>query len=497
MKKKEIIIVSIVWVLLIILTITFVLVKNKPNKDNQTSKEPLKNSSDIQGLSLYDTYTLNDINVNYVKDQKENQYLQISGLKDTKVEELINSRLKEKYDEYKKTYGNQKDIKIEALLKANFGDILSVSFTVVNDGDEYDGYKVLVEDAMNLSLRDGKDIPFEELFTKKDIINSILTKEFSYSISYDLATGIDADEDNYAIDADKLAAIEDEVYKIVLAYDNGKGGYYVSNDGIYLFYDKYYANIDFTKYHDYLAYPVRYKEKESLYKENISDEVFSYVIEPDEWIYYKFGEEDDNTFVDAIVYNGTSNDYDKKFDVTKLSKTVNFAKIVNDRLASLGANNYRYVNLSGMVDESENLIEYSYIIRGCSMSNSYFENNLKEKLYIEKTYFRASFDQYLNVSSVGDEDKNVKCTEEEKTMLYDKKFNRISSLKDLFKSNYDYQSVIDEYFKEELGDDLLFDSVKDKLVCDFDIFGVNCSYAAGDIEFSIDYEEFDPNGLNV
>lgn len=496
MKKKEIIIISIVWALLIALTITFVLVRNHQTKDENISKET-NSKENLEGLSLYDTYTLNDLNVNYVKDQKENQYLQISGLKDTEIEELINKRLKEKYDGYNKTYGNQKDIKIETFLKANFGDILSVSFTVVNEGDEYDGYKVLVEDAMNISLKDGKDIPFEKLFTTKDIINSILTKEFSYSISYDLATSVDTDADNYVVNADKLAAIEDEVYKIVLAYNRGKGGYYVSNNGIYLFYGRYYANIDFTQYHDYLAYPTRYKEKESLYKENINDGVYTYVIEPDEWLYYQFGEENDNAFVDAIVYNGTSNDYDKKFDATKLSKSVNFAKIVNDKLASLDKSGYRYVNLSGIVDESENLLEYNYVIRGCTMANSYFENNLKEKLYIEKTYFRTSFDQYLNVSSLGDDDKNVKCTEETKIMLYDKKFNRISSLKDLFKSSYDYQSVIDEYFKEELDDDALFASAKDKLVCDFDIFSVNCSYDAGDIEFSIDYEEFDPSGLKV
>ena len=231
MKKKEIIIISIVWALLIALTITFVLVRNHQTKDENISKET-NSKENLKGLSLYDTYTLNDLNVNYVKDQKENQYLQISGLKDTKIEELINKRLKEKYDGYNKTYGNQKDIKIETFLKANFGDILSVSFTVVNEGDEYDGYKVLVEDAMNISLRDGKDIPFEELFTTKDIVNSILTKEFSYSISYDLATSVDTDADNYVVNADKLAAIEDEVYKIVLAYNRGKGGYYVSNNGI-------------------------------------------------------------------------------------------------------------------------------------------------------------------------------------------------------------------------------------------------------------------------
>ncbi len=492
--KRRIVVIALIWVSALTLTF-FIAEKVKGKDDFKTNLKKSDKQFVLKGISLYDHYEENDLKITDITPDKNKQdnYIQISGLKDEKVQKQINLKIKNKFNEYNTKYGKDKKIIIETSITANFGDLISLNMTVSKDDSDSDsGYTTLQSMYYNISLKDGKDIKFEDIFTNKDIINSILTKTFINDISFDINNSdISKEEKNQ-----KMAELEDLVFSIIWNINNSDNvSFSLYNDAINVIYQNYEALIKIEDYGMYFAYPTRYKTSESLYKEDFNKLVLSYVedYKEEELTYAKLDYDDENNFVDAISYVGVYGDDLKKFSRDSMIKHVDVEKIIADEKKKLNPKEFNYINFDGMFNVYDrDLLEYAYEINICELSKDYFENNIKRTIFLQKMNFKGAIDNTVYF----DDNQNIKCQNKNYFLVFDKNYKQIKTLKDIFKDGYDYQKVIDKSFYEMAYlSNKNPDVIRDKLT--YQITGNGLIYSYGDFIFTVDYEDFDSRGLKI
>lgn len=170
----------------IVLTIIFTKQPENSNK-NQNTNLPVAETKKTKakdanlGINNYsETYNENSINIltyididgdiglydidsrNSGKDAIE--YVQISGLKDKAIENKVNEKLKNA--SYNLGIKN-----VYAYVTANFSNIISLSISGFDQEAEKNR-----QDAVNIDLTTGEDIPFEKIFVSSAPINSYLTE---------------------------------------------------------------------------------------------------------------------------------------------------------------------------------------------------------------------------------------------------------------------------------------------------------------------------------
>ena len=176
--------------------------EKKPDKVINTGKLYKEYHTNVQddakGAKLSDSYNENSLVWKYIDNSKGDitcGYYQISGLKDKSIQDSINKRLKESSEKYVSTRESNKDKKdgkarYEQYILSNFGDVISVANFSPDDSyypyDDFRG-KFYIDEAefINIDLNTGKDLEFEDLFTKDADIINIVSNAFHLNIAGD------------------------------------------------------------------------------------------------------------------------------------------------------------------------------------------------------------------------------------------------------------------------------------------------------------------------
>ena len=191
MKKKIIIPIVIIVILSAILCVEIIRFVRKDAADisTPTGTTYINKQDDAleKGIDLSGTYSENDLEI---KEEilKINGYnediplVQISGLKNKKIEDKINKELKQTTNDYvnewlKNKKGNENNIYFDSRAEANFANVLSVKISFWGDStDDFIG--------LNYNLVTGEKIDFNDLFNKNESLEAIVRQIFYKSSLY-------------------------------------------------------------------------------------------------------------------------------------------------------------------------------------------------------------------------------------------------------------------------------------------------------------------------
>lgn len=150
--------------------------QNQINETNNKSNE--NNSTDEineKTIDLIGTYSQNDLIIEEIAYDGTNNELkipQIKGLKDKKVQEKVNTHIKNSiYGKIKSVLENSKESDISSWysIKANFSNVLSIYFHIYSSRGNV---KDIVR--LNYKLTDGENLKFEDLFKQDENLKDIL-----------------------------------------------------------------------------------------------------------------------------------------------------------------------------------------------------------------------------------------------------------------------------------------------------------------------------------
>lgn len=246
-KKFYIIFVVVLLLITIIATYITIMYINSSSKQINETKEELiekdidetneiakrKAEDEKYALRKYsETYNENDLIFNEYIDingdvklrkdipdiiirEKYIEFIQVDGLKDKQVQTKINSLLKEK------SYGFEKDKRVETIVTANFSNVLSVIVSC------YDGRgDTQNEIHLNIDLSTGNEIPFEEIFVSSAPIKSILAEGMYKTLAWETKgknTNEENWEDDYDISKADISDFEDKSIILAKKYEKEKG----------------------------------------------------------------------------------------------------------------------------------------------------------------------------------------------------------------------------------------------------------------------------------
>ena len=178
-------IICIIWIVSLVLIFIFVKKpknsnQNEMNYSNVTSNEnketPNTSKSDnlvYEGMNIDDMYNENNIYIKNI-DTNYGKYIEISNLVDSNLEKKINERIKDLFYKVKNEYNSN----VNVYVTANYSDILSIRFVSQNKNKN--------EEVLNISLKDGSDLVFEQLYTSKDLVSNAIFKAIIYNKSYEI-----------------------------------------------------------------------------------------------------------------------------------------------------------------------------------------------------------------------------------------------------------------------------------------------------------------------
>ncbi len=228
MKKKIIIPIVIIVILSAILCVEVLHFIQKDSSD--INKNPPAGTTYInkqeasleKGIDLSGTYSENDLEIKE-ETLKINGYnediplVQISGLKNKKIEDKINKELKQTTNDYvnewlKNKKGHENNIYFDSRAEANFANVLSVKISFWGDStDDFIG--------LNYNLVTGEKIEFSDLFNKNESLEAIVRQIFYKSSLYYNHQNLDSIEGDPGFIGDPY-------------YDTEKGAWYCKYGGI-------------------------------------------------------------------------------------------------------------------------------------------------------------------------------------------------------------------------------------------------------------------------
>lgn len=474
LSKKRIILIIVVWILLLASTtgVTWYLYKDNDNRSKQVNNmKPYYNE-----LDYYTFYDENDLKVNkrYIDEERKYQryeYIEISGLRNKKLQNKIN---KELYDTVKEG-SNNNATSIHSRLYLNAFNILSVMIETYYDD------KDITKEFYNYDLNTGDYIKFDDLFTNTSNIFSIvydgcynkLSTDISFSLlslnkqiqaakiynengavsQYYVNKSLDELEQEKKSYEEKMTNIENlsiEYSKQVM--DISEKNFLITNYGIILYdEDNKEITIRARNNMEYMAYYEKYMNNKNLYeKDNVG-------------LNNLFLSGNNNAY---LTYNRVEKVKDyalidfEKWDIDVNDNEINYIdKKINEYKNKLDKNLFSYININSNYNSySDSNIDslYGNIIL-CTMSKDYYNSVYYKKLFLIKENTMYSYNNYYK-------DDNIKCNNQNvgviyvNDMLYDK-------VEDIFKDDFDYQGyLIAEYYKsiKELYDEGKLDELKSK-----------------------------------
>ena len=237
-------------------------------------------------------------------------YLQISGLKNKKVEDKINKIILDRVNEFKKEYLNEEkypgkvNINISSYDGNGFANTLSVSVNVsayrgITDRENSIYYwdsecLAYITDAYNFRLDNGEEFLFEEIFTNDADINYILSQaifeELIFSQKYSEVNEDGLIEWEFDMNKVDYGQVENDVIRELNRFKRNRDNmsFYVTARSILISYESdtpeggYAFVIDMYDFVDYIGIYTRFLTDDSLFENGNLDErtyVFRYVIE--------------------------------------------------------------------------------------------------------------------------------------------------------------------------------------------------------------------------
>lgn len=315
---RNMIIIILIFTAICVGVTTFLIIKNKSN--NSTSETPIQKSSsnneknvkqvsdDGLGLkSLNETYKRNNLMINHSQESEGPLYedlynprhkleidsIRISCLKNTDIQDKINSEIQDAINNMKEQINDVGDYKyadITAMCTANFADTLSIVIT----GNCYDGNttKYFNPVFLNYALATGEKIEFNDLFTSSAAVKSILSKSAYDSaiaspgnIFYHSENTLDSDpvfagdEDynstTYGEEPSSNEDVEAIVFKFLNDYNNGENLKFCFTPRTICVENKYNDSeyigdrivvIPIKDYYNQIAIYNRFKSEQDLYE---------------------------------------------------------------------------------------------------------------------------------------------------------------------------------------------------------------------------------------
>lgn len=327
-----------------------------------------------------------DLNFDIEKYNKKGKYIEIKGLKDSKIQNKINRDIKENA---MKIINSEKETITE--VKANFGNVISV-FIYSLEEDEIIG--------LNYKLEDGEKLEFEDLFIDKAYIKTILGqsayKHFASLYIDSEKLGGNADEKDYS-------NAEQDSFKIVSKYLSNKNiDYYFTPTKITVLIDGERINIEMADFYNYIAIYNRYINVDNLY--NSESEFKDLFVFSDRKtygsFYHKLQYETNNLFVDIWLY-----DFNDISENRKKEAINNIKEILNKVKNDAKSNKNRAYIFTAYVDYYEDEVgnQEIYVYE---MSKNYFETEGKEMIA------RCNREQGNNFQNLGiyygeEDEKNI------------------------------------------------------------------------------------------
>ena len=274
--KKYYIIYVIILLIITIVAIYFTIryidsskIENNEVKEEiieEETKEITKKKAEDEKYALTkysETYNENDLIFN-----EDSGVLQIDGLKDKQVQNIVNNKIKEKVNSL------DKNKRVNTQVTANFSNVLGVSIYNLDESGS-----VEKEIYLNIDLSTGDEIPFEEIFVSSAPINSILSEGLYKTLAWNVKSK-NTNEENWEEDFDMskvdTSDFEDKSLLLSKKYEKEKGKIKYS-----LYFDKIIVyglldgitdkndktiTIKFVDHLENIAIFKRFETKESIYE---------------------------------------------------------------------------------------------------------------------------------------------------------------------------------------------------------------------------------------
>ncbi len=426
----------------------------------------------IQLNELYEENALTFVNKKVQVNNNDCEYIQLSGLKQAKVENNINKDILNKVKELSK----KENKSIYVLKKGNFSNILSVVFYT----EEQDLTQII--DTLNYSLVTGDKLTIKDLFLSTTDITSIINKEISKQIS------------NNSINVGDII--------------NNKYKFYFDQSAVYLLLDDNILEINFYDYYESFGLYNKYLTNISIFKnDNVEGNDLLAASYRDNGIYSKLDVED-NIFIDSVIYS--DNNIDKKVLIGVSDALEN----IYDGLKT--AKEYKFLNQTGKltkltdiyIDKNSGLeiIKNRYNIYSLNISSNtynvskeYFGNKMVEDVYNLHRKLKTQQNNLVSLNKYNDLKK------ESFNLIILSNGKTLDKVTDLFIEGYNYKLeikniIMQKYnITEEELDNLLKDAKYDYTL---KLDNLNESYSIvvtlnNKRKIYISFDEFDKNIINI
>lgn len=483
LSKKRIFIIIVVWIFLLVITggVTWYLNKNNNEKTKQVDNiKPYYNK-----LDYYTFYDENDLKIEkkYINQKKEYQRyecIEISGLKNKKIENKIN---KELYDTVKEAIDNNAT-SVHSRLYLNAFNILSIMV------DSYYEGKDAVKNFYNYDLNTGDYIKFDNLFTNTANVFSIIYSgcynKLSTDISFSLLSlnkqiqaakiynengavsqyyvnksldELEQEKNNYEEQMANIENLAIQYSKEVM--DISEKNFLITNYGIILYdNDNKEITIRARDNMEYMAYYEKYVNNKNIYeKDNVG-------------LNNLFLSGNNNAY---LTYNRVEKVKDyalidfEKWDIDAYDNEISYIdNKINEYKNKLDKDLFSYININSDYnthnDSKVDSLHGDIVL--CTMSKDYYNSVYHKKLFLIKENTMYSYNNYYK-------DDNIKCSIETIGVIYvdDILYDKVE---DIFKDDFDYQGyLIAKYYenKEELYDEGKLDNLKSKFKFGFTGYG--------------------------
>lgn len=256
----------------------------------------------------------------------EINYIQIDGLKDSKIEDKVNKLIKETIFDYSSKYTGD-IIKTGCNVTGNFSNILSLSYYVDirNKIDEGNYDYTSHSNGLNIDLTTGNVIELSECFAKgvsiKNIVSNVAYVSLAWDEKYLYGTWI---EETDEIIRDDRSDLEDRVFNVVHDLEKGRYSYviYPTFLSVTVNSEKWYSiYIALEDYYDKLTIFKKFLTDESIYTGEYNNENELYY-GLSQYLALKIKEPVENLFIC----------YDEKYMCYPDVYTQDFTEALNNRL---------------------------------------------------------------------------------------------------------------------------------------------------------------------
>lgn len=332
-----------------------------------------------EGIDVNGTYRNNGVIFDYEKSSTTNGYdivyPKINGLKDSSVEDEINTQIMDKINKIAESSLFTKNANQNAIIKgevvSSFANTVSIKLTAKMNENYSKTYGI------NFNLRNGVRVKLGDLFTgnapDKNIVSSSAYKCFS--IKYITEDGISNEFYNN---------IDSEILNFMMAYDNGKVAEFTYTPlAIELYKDGQVVKIDMTENPEYYAIYTRFRTDNDLYTYNdrVASDVPTLVKRPDA-IYDLYKKENDFCYYDVVIRKNP--EQEDGFTTAEMTAIKNYKKEFKNRIEVVkdysGIYYSNYVTVTRKTEDGKRILVFDEDERYVIVEKAKFKEEVYNKI---------------------------------------------------------------------------------------------------------------------